>query len=81
MKISVECSLYPLDKDYLAPIEHFIKSINTHEKIDIETNNMSTQIYGDYKDVMKILDSSIFETFKRNEKIVIIIKMVNTNLN
>lgn len=42
---------------------------------------MSRQIYGDYTEVMKTVNSPIFKTFKSQKNMVIVIKIVNTNLN
>ena len=57
MKIGVEISLYPLTEDYIPPIRGFIDRLNADGRFKVVTNDMSTQVFGAYDDVMEALTS------------------------
>jgi len=49
MKISIEISLYPLaESKYKDEIWAFIETLNGTEGIEVRTNGMSTQVFGEY---------------------------------
>ena len=49
MKISIELSLYPLaEAHYKNEIWAFIKRLRNTDGLQVVTNGMSTQIFGDY---------------------------------
>ena len=49
MKISIELSLYPLaEEQYKTEIWAFIKRLRGVEGLQVITNGMSTQVFGDY---------------------------------
>ena len=54
MKISVELTLMPLQHDFEAPISRFIKRLRD-SKFTVLENPMSTQIYGDYEELIPYL--------------------------
>ena len=62
MDISVELTLTPLKDDYEYVIKDFIKSLRKSEFKIIETP-LSTQIYGNYKELMSFLNDNIYHTF------------------
>lgn len=72
MKASIEISLYPLKNNYKEVILKFIKKLNKNKKLKVETNGMSTQIFGDYSEIMKVLTTEILEIFKKNKAIFIL---------
>lgn len=80
MECSVEISMYPLNKDYKPSIISFIKKLRKHPFITVETNGMSTQVFGDYTRVMKAINSEMENTFLLKEKVVFTLKVINTNL-
>ena len=59
MNVSVEISYYPLNVEFIPPIKDFINRLNGHDQLRVKTNGMSTQVLGEYDDVMKILTSEI----------------------
>ena len=77
MKVAVDISLYPLDADFLPPIKDVIARLNTHEGLEIWTNAMSTQIVGEFDDVMNALRQEIGTTFESIPKGVFVMKMFN----
>ena len=79
MKISVEMSYYPLQPEFVTPIHDFIKRLNENENIKAVTNGMSTQIFGEYFDVMEILTNEIYKSFE-NPHSVFVMKIINADL-
>ena len=76
MDIGVEISLYPLNADYIPPIQGFIDRLNTYAGLKIITNSMSTQVFGDYDLVMATLTSELRPTFAANDKAVFVMKIL-----
>jgi len=79
MKTSVEISYYPLQEEFILPIRDFIDRLNTYSEIIVQTNGMSTQIFGKYDDVMSILTKEIKKSFELPHS-VFVMKIVNANL-
>ncbi|MBK6287625.1 MAG: hypothetical protein IPJ33_18955 [Gammaproteobacteria bacterium] len=77
MKISVDISLYPLHEDYIPVIIDFIHRVELHEGIDMVRNQMSTQLFGEYDRVMKVLTEELRHSFETHGKAVIVAKIVN----
>jgi len=77
MKIAVDISLYPLDAEFLPPIKDVIDRLNAHDNLEVWTNAMSTQVVGDFDDVMDALKQEIGATFDQIPKGVFVIKMFN----
>lgn len=79
MNISVELSYYPLKEEFIAPIKNFIDRLHAHSEIQAVTNGMSTQVFGDYDDVMRILTLEIKKSFELPHSIFVM-KIINANL-
>ena len=62
MKISVELTLAPLQDDFETAIKDFIKKLRTSKFVVLE-NPLSTQIYGDYDELMSFLKDELKEVF------------------
>jgi uncharacterized protein YqgV (UPF0045/DUF77 family) len=77
MKVAVDISLYPLDADFIPPIKDVIDRLNTHERLEVWTNAMSTQLVGEFDDVMDALRRELGTTFKQLPKAVFVMKMFN----
>jgi len=80
MNTSVEISYYPLNVEYIPPIKDFINRLNKHNQIEVQTNGMSTQVFGKFADVMRILTVEIEKSFKLPHS-VFILKIINADLN
>ncbi|WP_297705545.1 hypothetical protein [uncultured Eudoraea sp.] len=78
MNISVELTLTPLQDNYEELIIGFIKKIRTSGFTVLE-NPLSTQIYGDYDDIMKLLIKEIKITLELVENGLMYIKIVKTD--
>ncbi|HSG68604.1 MAG TPA: hypothetical protein VK994_07855 [Bacteroidales bacterium] len=79
MNTSVEISYYPLNVEYIPPIKDFIGRLNRYNNLRVQTNGMSTQVFGDYDDVMGALTAEIKKSFELPHS-VFILKVINTDL-
>lgn len=78
MKISVELTLTPLQNEFEEPIINFIKQLRVSGLKVIE-NPLSTQVYGDYDVVMKVLTKEIKHTFELMDKGLLFMKIVKSD--
>ena len=79
MRISVDISLYPLNENYVEPILTFIAKLETNDKLIVKRNSLSTQVFGEYRDVMDCLDDEIEAVFDAIPESVFVLKMVGTD--
>ena len=79
MRISIDISLYPLTQDYVEPILAFINQLETNPKLIVKRNSLSTQVFGEYRDVMDCLDSEIEAVFTALPESVFVLKMIGTD--
>lgn len=80
MKISVEISKYPLNQEYIPIIQDFIDRLNAYETLTIVTNTMSTQVFGEFDDVMTALKNEIKTSFAKEVKQIMVVKFINSDL-
>ncbi|WP_115460996.1 YkoF family thiamine/hydroxymethylpyrimidine-binding protein [Winogradskyella aurantiaca] len=78
MDISIEFTLTPLKDDYEPHIIGFIKALRASEFTVLE-NPLSTQIFGDYDQIMPFLNQVIKESFEGMDLAVLNMKIVKTN--
>lgn len=79
MKISIEISYYPLNDDYLTPIKGFINRINQNENLVVQTNGMSTQVFGEYNEVFSTITKEMKAAFELPHS-VFVMKVINADL-
>ena len=77
MKIAVDISLYPLDRDFIPPIQDVIDRLNKYDDLEIWTNAMSTQVVGEFEDVWNALGTEIGASFEKVPKGVFVMKVLN----
>jgi uncharacterized protein YqgV (UPF0045/DUF77 family) len=77
MQVAVDISLYPLDADFIPPIKDVIERLNGYPDLQVVTNPMSTQVRGEYADVMAALNREIGTTFEQVPKAVFAIRILN----
>lgn len=80
MKISVEISLYPLDDNFLTIIKDIVARLNQESAVICQTNNMSTQIFGEFEAVMALLTQTLQYSFATYGKQVFVAKFLNSDL-
>ena len=77
MKVAVDISLYPLQDDLIPPIKDVIERLNSYDNLYVDTNSMSTQIRGEYDDVMSAISTEFKTTFEQLPKAVFVMKILN----
>jgi uncharacterized protein YqgV (UPF0045/DUF77 family) len=78
MKISVELTLSPLQDTFEPIIIDFIKKLRASGLTVLE-NPLSTQIYGDYDQVMSVLNTEIKASFELMDKGLLYLKIVKSD--
>jgi len=78
MKISVEITFSPLQDNYEAEIIRFIKALRTSGLTVLE-NPLSTQVYGDYPQVMQLLQVEMEKSFERVNQALFYLKLVKSD--
>ena len=77
MKISAELSLYPLDSNYLNIIKEIVEKLNQDPRVTCYTNTMSSQIFGEFDDVMAVIKDILAYSFNQYGKQVLVTKFLN----
>ena len=77
MNVAVDISPYPLQDDLIPPIVEVIDRLKQHDGLYVDTNSMSTQIRGDYDDVMAAISAEFKTTFEQLPKAVFVMKILN----
>lgn len=80
MKITVDISMYPLDSDYKPPIKTFIRRLRAYPDLEMVTNQLSTQLCGDFAAVTSALNSCMQETMKQEGRVVFVTRYLNAGL-
>lgn len=78
MKISVELTLTPIQDDYEPIVIDFIKAMRRSGLTVIE-NPLSTQVYGEYDNVMQILREEIQIAFEAMDRGLLQMKIVKSD--
>lgn len=79
MKISVEMSLYPLESDYASVVWDFIAEIKQNTQIELLTNGMSTQVFGEIEEVMPSITKATQKLYE-SKKAILVLKIGNGTL-
>lgn len=79
MITSIEISYYPLQEEYFPPILDFIERLRKHKNIRVQSNGMSTQVFGEFRLVMEILSDEIETSFVVPQS-VFVLKIINSDL-
>lgn len=78
MRISVDLTLSPLQNDYEAHVISFIKVLRA-SKFTVLENPLSTQIFGEYDELMSFLTKEIKKSFQDVDISVLTMKVVKTD--
>ncbi|MBS0612081.1 MAG: thiamine-binding protein [Proteobacteria bacterium] len=76
MQAAVEISLYPLDAAYIDNIKAFIARLNAHSGLTVQTNAMSTQIFGPLDRVMGMLAKEMESAAQSGPRLVFVMKVI-----
>ena len=77
MEATLEISMYPLQSDYKEHIRSFIRGIQEHAGIKVRVNGISTQIFGDYDDIISILQSPVKRELEKEMGVVFVMKLTS----
>ena len=80
MNISIEISMYPLHADYENHVLSFLKFLRSKENIRVQTNGISTQVFGPFDKVMSIIQEGIKTVFQGEQKAVFNMKVLKGEL-
>ena len=79
MRISLDISLYPLTEGYVAPILAFIDQLETNPNLVVKRNSLSTQVFGEYRDVMDCIDREMQAVFDAIPHSVFVMKFIGSD--
>jgi uncharacterized protein YqgV (UPF0045/DUF77 family) len=79
MEISVDISMYPLQKEFEVPILAFIAELEKEQSVEVVRNELSTQVHGDYKVIMALLEKEMFSVFTEIPDSIFVLKLVGNN--
>ena len=80
MRITAEISLYPLQEEFLPPIQSFIRDIQDSTALQVTVNQMSTQLVGELSDVSQALEKALEASFQAGGAQVLVAKFLNADL-
>ncbi|MEI6489144.1 MAG: hypothetical protein WCP52_09290 [Bacteroidota bacterium] len=79
MIATVEVSMYALTDDYAPKVIDFIQRIKQNKNIRVEVNGLSTQLFGEYDELMLVLKNEMKHDFD-NGKVVFLLKLAGSEL-
>ena len=80
MRVTVEMSLYPLERDALDKILAFIAVVRGDARLEVVVNQMSTQVRGDLGVVLDVLRKAIEQSFGASGSQALVVKFLNADL-
>ena len=80
MIVSAEISLYPLEQDFIPVIDDFLACLRAKPNISVRVNALSTQIRGEYREVMNILTDCMEQSLNQKVKMSFVLKVLNTDI-
>jgi len=76
MNLSAELSLYPLASDVNSTVLAFIESLVNQGNVSAVTNSMSTQISGEWDDVMAAVSGALKLSYDEYGRQVLVAKFI-----
>jgi uncharacterized protein YqgV (UPF0045/DUF77 family) len=80
MRITADISMYPLAEDYKPAIKAFIRNLRDFDGLTLVTNQLSTQINGDFELVTAALNHCMCESMKKQDKVVFVARYLSADL-
>jgi len=80
MKIVADLSLYPLKDGPVPNIIEFIKDMQKQEGIEIVTNQLSSQLRGDFEAVTGAINHCMRKTMQAPNTVVLVVKYLNIDV-
>lgn len=80
MHITADISMYPLAENFTDGIRDFIVRLREEPGIEVITNQLSTQLRGDFAAVTGAINRCMAESMQRPGAMVFVVKYVNADL-
>lgn len=80
MRITAELSLYPLRDDFVGDIKAFIHQLRAEPGLEIVTNQLSTQLRGDFDAVTGAVQRCLRHSFEQGGAMSLVVKYLNADL-
>lgn len=80
MKVVAELSLYPLQDDPIPVIIDFIHALGAHAGVEVVSNQMSTQLRGEFEAVTGAVNACMRTAMGGGGKRVLVVKYLNSDL-
>ncbi|MDF0533525.1 hypothetical protein KDN34_06825 [Shewanella yunxiaonensis] len=76
MKLTVDISMYPLHDNYKDPIRWLIKRLDSYPGVERVTNSLSTQVSGEFDEVMRMLSIEMKAAYEQFGKAIFVCKFL-----
>lgn len=80
MNISIEISMYPLQEDFIPVIDRFLEQLHQVDQLKVQTNNMSTQVFGPADLIFHHVQRLITDTYKNVDQCPFVIKVLKSDV-
>ena len=77
MDITAELSVYPLVDDFTPTIKSFINDLNKVEGLEVRTQSLSTEIFGEFNLVMDTVKETTKKYFEADPSTILVAKFLN----
>ncbi len=74
---SLEISMYPLRDEFIPSIDAFLEKIHKVEGLKVQTNVMSTQVFGPFDLAFNSVQQAIKEIYQSGGQFPFVIKVLN----
>ena len=76
MNVLAEISMYPLREDHIPPIDDFLAALAAEGAVEVKTNRMSTQLYGEHDAVFDLLKEAVRQSKERHGSAAFVCKFL-----
>jgi len=80
MKIVADMSLYPLKDGPIPNIIEFIKELQVQDGIEIVTNQLGTQLRGEFEAVTGAINHCMRKAMEAPNTVILVVKYLNINV-
>ena len=80
MKIVADMSLYPLKDGPIPTIIEFIEELQGRDGIEIVTNQLGTQLRGEFKAVTSAINHCMLKAMMASNTVVLVVKYLNIDV-
>ncbi len=80
MRITADMSMYPLADEYKPAIISFIKELREVDGLEVVTNQLSTQMRGEFDIVTGAINRCLKKSMVAQGKLVLVVKYLNADL-